>query len=70
MLRGAIELHAEASGEIAPARRRCCSVLDLDDVMVGDIMIHRSNLVLIDADLPPAKIVEAGAGGAYTRIPL
>ena len=46
------------------------SILDLDDVMVGDIMVHRSNLVLIDADQPPEKIVEEVLESAHTRLPL
>jgi Mg2+/Co2+ transporter CorB len=69
-LRGAIDLHAEASGEIEEAGAMLHSILDLDDVMVGDIMVHRSNLVLIDADHPPEKIVEAVLESAYTRLPL
>jgi Putative Mg2+ and Co2+ transporter CorB len=69
-LRGAIDLHAEASGEIEEAGAMLHSILDLDDVMVGDIMVHRSNLALIDADHPPEKIVEAVLESAYTRLPL
>src|SRR5262249_58587535 len=68
-LRGAIDLHAEASGEIEEAGAMLHSILDLDDVMVGDIMVHRSNLALIDAGQPPEKIVEAVLDSAYTRLP-
>ena len=54
MLRGAIELHG--SGETdddAPAEKAMLrSVLDLGDRTVGDVMTHRGNVVLIDADEP------------------
>ncbi len=69
-LRGAIDLHAEASGEIEEAGAMLHSILDLDEVTVGDIMVHRSNLTLIDADQPPEKIVEEVLESAYTRLPL
>lgn len=69
-LRGAIDLHAEASGEVEEAGAMLHSILDLDDVMVGDIMVHRSNLALIDAGQAPEKIVEAVLDSAYTRLPL
>ena len=69
-LRGAIDLHAEASGEVEEAGAMLHSILDLNDVIVGDIMVHRSNLALIDADQPPAKIVQAVIESAYTRLPL
>ena len=69
-LRGAIDLHAEASGEVEEAGAMLHSILDLDDVIVGDIMVHRSNLALIDADQPPEKIVQAVIESAYTRLPL
>ena len=69
-LRGAIDLHAEASGEVEEAGAMLHSILDLNDVIVGDIMVHRSNLALIDADQPPEKIVQAVIESAYTRLPL
>ncbi len=69
-LRGAIDLHAEASGEIEEAGAMLHSILDLDEVAVGDIMVHRSNLALIDADQAPEKIVEEVLASAYTRLPL
>jgi len=76
-LRGAIEMHtAEADDDGASGRtvRReramLKSVLDLADVEVGEIMVHRSKLVMIDADLPSSEIVEQVLSSPYTRIPL
>ncbi|MSP76113.1 MAG: DUF21 domain-containing protein [Rhodospirillaceae bacterium] len=72
MLRGAIELHGEGqSGDAAPAEKAMLrSVLDLGDQTVGDVMTHRGNVALIDADLPTDAIVTQVLAAPYTRIPL
>lgn len=71
-LRGAIELHGEGqTGDSAPAEKAMLrSVLDLGDRTVGDVMTHRGNVVLIDADQPTDAIVSQMLDAPYTRIPL
>lgn len=71
-LRGAIELHGEGqTGDSAPAEKAMLrSVLDLGDRTVGDVMTHRGNVVLIDADQPTDAIVSQMLAAPYTRIPL
>jgi Mg2+/Co2+ transporter CorB len=72
VLRGAIELHgtgqvdADAPQEKAMLR----SVLDLGDRTVGDVMTHRGNVILIDADEPIANIVDQVLAASYTRLPV
>ena len=46
------------------------SVLDLGDRTVGDVMTHRGNVVLIDADQPMDSIVTQMLEAPYTRIPV
>ncbi|MFI4999392.1 MAG: HlyC/CorC family transporter [Reyranellales bacterium] len=72
MLRGAIELHGEGQmDDDAPAEKEMLrSVLDLGDRTVGDVMTHRGNVVLIDADEPTDSIVTEMLAAPYTRIPL
>ena len=69
-LRGAIDLHAGSAEEVREAGAMLHSILDLDDVSVEDIMVHRRNVVMIDADQPAAQIVEEVLASPYTRIPL
>jgi len=69
-LRGAIDLHAEASDEVQQAGAMLHSILDLEDVPVSDIMVHRRNAVTVNADDPPAAIVEQILGSPHTRLPL
>ncbi|MDI1286479.1 MAG: CNNM domain-containing protein [Reyranella sp.] len=71
MLRGAIDLHGEGqSGDTAPEKAMLRSVLDLGDQTVGDVMTHRGNVALIDADQPTDDIVTQVLAAPYTRIPL
>lgn len=69
-LRGAIDLHAGDEDAHRHERAMLRSVLDLDDVDVGEIMTHRKNINLIDADQPADAIVDQVLASAYTRIPL
>lgn len=68
-LRGAIELH-DPDGENYEQRAMLRSILDLVDVDVEEIMTHRKNVVMIDADLPADKIVEEVLDSPYTRLPV
>lgn len=72
LLRGAIELHGHGQAdEAAPAEKAMLrSVLDLGDRTVGDVMTHRGNVVVIDADQPMDTIVGQMLEAPYTRIPI
>ncbi len=69
-LRGAIELHAGGGGPVQQERAMLRSILDLTEVEVGEIMIHRKNVSMIDADGPIDMIVSQVLASPYTRIPL
>ncbi|MEE9480554.1 MAG: HlyC/CorC family transporter [Kiloniellales bacterium] len=69
-LRGAIELHTGESEEERHAREMLRSILDLAEVEVEEIMIHRKNMAMIDVNQPPSKVVEEVLSSPYTRLPL
>ncbi|HTI88491.1 MAG TPA: HlyC/CorC family transporter [Alphaproteobacteria bacterium] len=69
-LRGAIELSAAESGGVRRARAMLHSILELQTVTVGEIMVHRGNVVAINADLPSPDIVAALMEQPHTRVPL
>jgi Mg2+/Co2+ transporter CorB len=70
-LRGVIELHTnEAEGESRESSVMLRSVLDLQDVQVGEIMTHRTDLDTINTDTPMDDAIAHVLGSAYTRIPL
>lgn len=68
-LRGAIEVHA-APAEIRDERLMLRSILDLNDVEVGEVMTHRSTAATLDADLPPKQLIADILASPYTRLPL
>ena len=52
-------------------RRRCCARCSISpSAPSSDVMTHRGNVVLIDADDPPDEIVAHMLAAPYTRIPL
>ena len=69
-LRGAIELHAGDEPETHQERVMLRSILDLADVDVSEVMHHRQDIVMVDADLPPSQIIDQIVQSPYTRIPL
>ena len=69
-LRGAIELHVGEDGDVKQERAMLRSVLDLGEVQVGEIMVHRKNVTAIAADLPPEQVVAEILDSPFTRIPL
>lgn len=51
-------------------RDRILGALDLGDRTVEEIMLHRSGIEMIDADLPPQDILEQCLSSAHTRLPV
>lgn len=71
-LRGAIELFKE--GEQSEPQEQGTSamlrsIMDLADVTVEQVMIHRKSVNMINTDLPAAQVVDEVLHSAYTRIP-
>ena len=69
-LKGAVDiLHQEGNVERS-ARDMFGGVLDLQVLQVADVMIHRTKMRTIDADLPPEDIVREVLASPFTRMPL
>jgi Mg2+/Co2+ transporter CorB len=69
-LRGAVDLlHHEGKVE-KQDRDMLGGLLDLRELEVSDVMVHRTEMVLINADLPPEELVREVLATEYTRIPL
>ena len=69
-LRGAVDLlHHEGKVE-KHDRDMFGGLLDLRELQVSDVMIHRTEMVMINADLPPEELVREVLATEYTRIPL
>ncbi|EJW13452.1 Cobalt transporter [Rhodovulum sp. PH10] len=69
-LRGAVDLfHREGTVEKLD-RDMLGGLLNLRDLTVADVMIHRTDVIMANASDPPEKIVEAVLSGPKTRVPL
>ena len=69
-IRGAIEFHHEEGAVESRDRRMLGAVLDLSDMDVSEIMVHRRAMTLVDADLPPRELVAEVLEAPYTRLPI
>ncbi|MDR0630778.1 MAG: CNNM domain-containing protein, partial [Holosporales bacterium] len=69
-LRGAIDLHAGTNENIKQEKEMLQSILDLGDIQVGDIMVHRKNVTMLCADDKAENIIKQVMNCPFTRIPL
>lgn len=68
-LKGAIDLHVTGTDE-KQEKKMLNNIIDLDDVEVADVMIHRGKLFTIDASKSMAEIKKYVLNCPYTRIPV
>jgi Mg2+/Co2+ transporter CorB len=69
-LRGAVDMmHRDGSVEKYD-RDMLGGLLDLRDLVVSDVMIHRTEMITLSADGTPQEIVTAALAAPRTRIPL
>jgi Mg2+/Co2+ transporter CorB len=69
-LRGAVDLlHDEGDVETLD-RDMFGGVLDLRELAVSDVMIHRTNMITLNADDPAEDVVNAVIASPVTRLPL
>lgn len=76
-LRGAIEMHQgdhhtvhEESETIRHERAMMKSVLDLADVTVSEVMTHRRNAEMLDANLSPTEVIDRSLSSQFSRLPI
>lgn len=69
-IRGAISLHASQGSVDDADRHRLLGALDLKDMAVSEVMIHRKNINMLDADRPTRDVVMKALSSTHTRLPL
>ncbi|MBI1255032.1 MAG: DUF21 domain-containing protein [Hyphomonas sp.] len=69
-IRGAIDLHALEGGVESGDRLRLVGALDLKDLTVEDVMIHRKNIQMLNADIDRRQLVMKALASPHTRLPL
>ncbi|HEY2481200.1 MAG TPA: transporter associated domain-containing protein, partial [Caulobacteraceae bacterium] len=69
-IRGAVEYHHSEGAVESGDRRMLGGVLDLAEVTVSEVMVHRRSMTLFDADLPTAELVNRALASEHSRLPL
>ncbi len=69
-IRGAVEYHHSEGLVESRDRDMFRGVLDLSEMTVAQIMVHRKNIIMLDAALPPQALVDQAVQIGHTRIPL
>ncbi|MBS0360764.1 MAG: HlyC/CorC family transporter [Proteobacteria bacterium] len=69
-IRGAVEYHHSEGLVESGDRWMLGGVLDLSEMDVSQVMVHRNAIATIDADQPPAKIVADLLATGHSRVPL
>jgi Mg2+/Co2+ transporter CorB len=69
-LRGAVDLQHLEGGLVKADRDRLGGLLDLAELEVSDVMVHRTSMMALNVDEDVSKIVDAALAAPYTRMPL
>jgi Mg2+/Co2+ transporter CorB len=69
-LRGHVDYQHAEGGLAKTERDRLGAILDLADLEVSDVMVHRTRMRMLNADDPPETIVAEALASPYTRMPL
>jgi Mg2+/Co2+ transporter CorB len=69
-IKGTIELHHKEGEMVKQDRDMLGTILDLGDIEVDQIMVHRKHVQSINIDLPIPNIIEQAIGFTHSRIPL
>ena len=70
VLKSAVDL-LHRQGDVERADRDMFGgLLDLEELTVEDVMVHRMRMRSIDADTPPREVVREVLASPYTRLPL
>jgi Mg2+/Co2+ transporter CorB len=69
-IRGTVEVHHREGGVEREHRDMLSGVLDLPALKVGDVMIHRKNMVTIDAEQPQQQIFDDLVEARHARVPV
>ena len=69
-LRGAIDLHHKEDSLVKKDKDMLGAILDLKDLEVADVMIHRTKMMTLDVGNPVKDIIAEVLKSGHTRIPV
>lgn len=69
-LKSAVDLLHREGGVARSDRDMFGGLLELRDLEVSDVMVHRTKMLALNADLPPQELIREVAAAPYSRLPL
>ncbi len=69
-IRGAVELAHREGTVLREHRNMLGGILDLRELSIGDVAIHRKSMIAIDADQPATRLFEELMAANHTRVPV
>lgn len=69
-IRGQVESLHQSGGVVKEERDMLGGLLDLKELAVSDVMVHRTNVRMLDAELPANELVRDVLASPHTRLPL
>jgi Mg2+/Co2+ transporter CorB len=69
-IRGSVELHHREGNVEREHRDMIGGILDLRELKVGDVMLHRTSMVSYDAALSKRELLDAIIASHHSRVPL
>ena len=69
-IRGTVDLHHKEGRLFKLDKDMVTGILDLSEITVEDVMVHRSNVFMVNIDDDPKKIILQVTDSPHTRIPV
>ncbi|VTZ48222.1 conserved membrane hypothetical protein [Methylocella tundrae] len=69
-LKSTVDLLHEEGGVARSDRDMFGGLLDLRDLEVSDVMVHRTNMLTLNADSPPEELIREIVEAPYSRLPI
>ncbi len=69
-IEGLVDVSAEAGAMAVSQAEYIHNLFRFGELEVADAMVHRINMLSVNADDPVDKVVDAILGGAYSRVPM
>ena len=69
-IRGSVELHHREGNVEREHRDMIGGILDLRELTVGDVMLHRTNMESMDITLPQRQLLDGIIASHHSRVPL
>jgi Mg2+/Co2+ transporter CorB len=69
-IRGTVEVHHKEGTVEREHRDMLSGVLDLRELKIADVMVHRKNMIAIDADQPQEDIFNELVAANHSRVPV